>query len=303
MAGRKASCARLAASAARLFASPPRPLALAARLSASAARLSGSAARTCSLSSHRKASRRHLSGAKSEAERLVVSPLSLVREAFCFVVSSLSLASEAFFFVISSLSLVHEAFCFVVSPLRFVHEALCFDRAPFWFGRGVFSFDTRPFCATTLDTSFTDEHRGAACPSPAFGTLSPQAGRGIAASRDRRAPAWGRQELQLHRARCLLLPACGEKVPGGRMRGGRRGIAVWSRNLSTCAHVVCRHSIRLAPAGIAAPSAPHPPSAPSPRRRGEGYCTSTSLENILLPACGEKVPGGRMRRERRGIAV
>jgi len=95
MAGRKASCARLAASAARLFASaarlfasPARLFALAARLSASAARLSGAAARTCSLSSHRKASRRHFFGAKSEEESLAVSTLSLVREAFCFVVAS-----------------------------------------------------------------------------------------------------------------------------------------------------------------------------------------------------------------------
>jgi hypothetical protein len=129
----------------------------------------------------------------------------------------------------------------------------------------------------------------------------------------------GEKEIQFH-ARCglFLLPACGEKVPGGRMRGARGG-------------EVSGAVIRLARCGggdamsvVAASgrkSAPHPPSAPSPRCHGEKelrICARCELHLIpnftgekemqfharcgllLLPACGEKVPGGRMRGARGG---
>ena len=101
---------------------------------------------------------------------------------------------------------------------------------------------------------------------------------------------------------CSLLPASGEKVAGGRMRG---------------AFAVALRAPRELPRALLLPGLRTPPRLRSPLTRlrhplpaaqGEGMrtwpllarssqsTTSTALAgSSLLPACGEKVAGGRMR--------
>ena len=101
---------------------------------------------------------------------------------------------------------------------------------------------------------------------------------------------------------CSLLPACGEKVAGGRMRGAFAVALRAPRELSRA----------LLLPGLRTPPPLRSPLTrlrhPLPAAQGEGMrtwpllarssqrTTSTALAgSSLLPACGEKVAGGRMR--------
>jgi len=98
-----------------------------------------------------------------------------------------------------------------------------------------------------------------------------------------------------------LLPACGEKVPEGRMRG-----ALASRHMRAKASQRTRPLFdRLNTRDSARPSPAFGTLSPLRRERdlsahllGRTHTSAHALAqavSLLLPACGEKVPEGRMR--------
>ena len=156
--------AKTGTASARKIASTAWQKASCAKQPASTATLSGSAARLFALSSHLNASLAHLSGSTSKQKALSSQLQRHIREAFGFVVSPERSARKAF--------------CLVASPLSLAREEICFDNTPFWFGIEALCSAIGRGRAVTLDPPRDLRVRSAVCPSPAFGTLAPHAGRG-----------------------------------------------------------------------------------------------------------------------------